>query len=344
MERYLGVDVHSKSCTICVLDPRGHQVRSDVVETHGQALVGLLKQIPGDLHVCIEEGELAGWIHEVLAPHVAELAVVRAERKQGSKSDAIDARGLADRIRTGSLGRPIFKAPRQFAKLRELSRVYTLLTRDVARMKNRLRSSYRRRGVACAGTALFRPQTRPEQEKLLPASSRLAVELLGCSLDGLREMKGRAQEAMVREARRHPITRLLETVPGMGPVRVSQLLPIVVTPHRFRTKRQFWSYCGFGIVMHSSADWARHEDRWIKKQVLQTRGLNRNHNPVLKAIFKGAATTVITRCGPTRFRRAYDRLLEQDTKPNLAKLTVARKLAATVLAVWKTETRYCEEA
>lgn len=344
MQRYLGVDVHSKSCTICVLDARGGQRRMDVVETHGQALVGYVKQLPGELHVCIEEGELAAWIYEVLSPHVAEVAVVHGERKQGSKSDAIDAHGLAERMRTGRLGKPIFKAPRQYAKLRELARVYGLLTRDVARTKNRLRSSYRRRGVVCEGSSLFRPQTRPEQVRMLPASSRLAVELLGSALDGLRDVKRQALKAMVVEARRHPITRLLETVPGMGPVRVSQLLPIVVTPLRFRTKRQFWSYCGFGVVMRSSADWARFDGGWVKQQVAQTRGLNRNHNHVLKAIFKGAATTVITRCGPNRFRQAYDRLLEQGTKPNLAKLTVARKIAATVLAVWKNETRYREEA
>jgi hypothetical protein len=28
-------------------------------------------------------------------------------------------------------------------------------------------------------------------------------------------------------------------------------MPIVGTPHRFRTKQQFWSYCGLGIVMRS---------------------------------------------------------------------------------------------
>jgi transposase len=50
---------------------------------------------------------------------------------------------------------------------------------------------------------------------------------------------------MLRESRRHRVARILETAPGFGPVRVAQMLPIVVTPHRFRTKRQFWSYCGF---------------------------------------------------------------------------------------------------
>jgi len=36
----------------------------------------------------------------------------------------------------------------------------------------------------------------------------------------------------------------------------------------------------------------------------------------------------------------YDRLLSNGTKPNLAKLTVARKIAAIVLAMWKAEEQY----
>ena len=51
---------------------------------------------------------------------------------------------------------------------------------------------------------------------------------------------------MLRESHRHRIARILETAPGLGPIRVAQMLPIVVTPYRFRTKRQFWAYCGFG--------------------------------------------------------------------------------------------------
>ena len=33
-------------------------------------------------------------------------------------------------------------------------------------------------------------------------------------------------------------------------------------------------------------------------------------------------------------------MLEAGTKPNLAQLTLARKLAAIVLAMWKTESEY----
>jgi transposase len=148
---------------------------------------------------------------------------------------------------------------------------------------------------------------------------------------------------MVEECHRHRISRILDTVPGLGPVRVAQLLPIVVTPHRFRTKRQFWAYCGFGVVTRSSADWVRLNGEWVRARVAQTRGLNFNFNRTLKMIFKGAATTVIAHAGANPFREAYDRLCGAGTKPNLAKVTVARKVAATTLAMWKREEVYDPE-
>jgi len=101
MERYLGADVHAASVTFSVLDASGKQIRRDVVETHGKALVGYLQQLAGNLHLCLEEGEWSQWLYEILSPHVAELVVYRGEWKPGLKSDAIDAHGLAEKLRTG---------------------------------------------------------------------------------------------------------------------------------------------------------------------------------------------------------------------------------------------------
>lgn len=336
MQRYLGMDVHTDSCTLCVLDAKGRQVRRDVVETNGQALVSYLRQVPGQLHLCFEESEWAAWLWETLSPHVAEVVVVRGQRRKGSsKSDAIDARSLAERLRTGRGGTPIFKAPRRFTKLRELAQVYGLLTRDVVRSKNRLKSRFRRRGVRCTRGEVYQLEGRRKRLEQLPAAMRPAVEILGTTLDCLEELKRQAEVAMIEESHRHPVSRILETVPGLGPVRVAQMLPIVVTPHRFRTKRQFWAYCGFGVVSDSSSDWAQVDGQWVKARVPKTRGLNRNFNRTLKSVFKGAATTAIAHCGPNRFQRDYERLCADSTKPNLAKLTVARNIAATTLAMWK---------
>jgi transposase len=340
MERYIGGDVHAASVTFEVLSETGKQLRRDVVETNGKALIGYLQQLPGNLHLCIEESEWSQWLCEILSPYVAELVVYRGEWKPGMKSDAIDAHGLAEKLRTGRIDRAVYKDVRLFTALRDRARTYTMITRDMTRVKLRLKSFFRSRGLPCAGTAVYKPEERAKRAQALPLATRESVELVGRELEQLEALQVEAELAMLRESRRHRIARILETAPGFGPVRVAQMLPIVVTPHRFRTKRQFWAYCGFAIVTRTSSDWVKENRGWVRAPVIQTRGLNFNHNPMLKQLFKGAATTVLAHAAPNPLRADYDRLLDQGTRPNLAKLTVARKIAAIVLAMWKTEEPY----
>lgn len=342
MDRYIGGDVHQASVTFVVLSATGKQIRRDVVETKGRALVGYIKHQPGRLHLCIEEGEWSNWLHELFSPHVYELLIYRAPWKPGLKSDAIDAHGLAEKLRRGKIDKAVFKSTK-LRDLREAARVYTKITRDVARVKNRIRSLYRSRGIPCEGSEVFKAEQRAKQVKRLPSFLRSPMGLFSEELDHLTELKRRAEERMLEASHRHRITRILETAPGMGPIRVAQMVPIVVTPHRFRTKRQFWAYCGFSIVTRSSNDWVQGQGGWVRRPVIQTRGLSLNHNRILKMVFKGAATTVIAHSGQNRLRADYERLLENDTRPNLAKLTIARKISAIVLAMWKKEKRYDPE-
>jgi hypothetical protein len=75
-------------------------------------------------------------------------------------------------------------------------------------------------------------------------------------------------------------------------------------------------------------------------RIKKTRGLNRNHNPLCKMVFKDAATSVTHMTSAEPLHTDYERLLAEGTKPNLAKLTIARKLAAIMLAMWKNEEAY----
>ena len=77
----------------------------------------------------------------------------------------------------------------------------------------------------------------------------------------------------------------------------------------------------------------------MRAPVTQTRGLTRKRNPVLKSVFKGAALTVVQMTDHP-LKRAYERLLEAGTKPNLAQVTIARRIAAIVLAMWKHQEDY----
>jgi hypothetical protein len=65
----------------------------------------------------------------------------------------------------------------------------------------------------------------------------------------------------------------------------------------------------------------------------RTRGLNRNHNPLLKSIFKGAANAAAVKAGP--LQEIYARCVAGGTRPELAKVTLARKIASIALRLWK---------
>lgn len=94
MERFIGIDVHKDSCTVAVMGPSGRRIRCEVVETNGSVLIELLKLIPGERHVCIEEAGQSEWLYEILRPHVREIVVEgTTEKKQRShqKNDELDA-------------------------------------------------------------------------------------------------------------------------------------------------------------------------------------------------------------------------------------------------------------
>lgn len=339
MERYIGLDVHARSSTAAIVDAQGKRIGSHVLETNGQCLVEFVRCQAGRVHLCLEEGTQAGWLHEILSPHAHQVVVIQAPGSRGQKRDELDAFGLAEMLRRGAVDRRVWKPTTQYAELRLLVKAHYAAVQDTSRAMNRIKALYRSRGVAVAGTGVYREEERADWLKQLPSTSRQAATLLYSQYDLLREVRNQAQKALVSESHRHSITRLLETCPGLGVVRVARIVAIVVTPERFRTRAQFWGYCGLAIVTRSSSDWLQGPDgRWLPAEVKQTRGLNRNRNGMLKDAFKGAAKTAISL--PTPFRQAYERLIAAGTKPNLAKLTIARKLASTTLAMWKNKEEY----
>lgn len=342
MDRYIGLDAHASSSTLAVIGPSGKRLDAQVVETTAAALIEAVRAIPGRRHLCLEEGTLAGWLYEVLTPHVDELVVAAVPESRGAKSDVRDAFQRAEELRTHAIGRRVYKARGGYAALGYHAKAYTRLVSDSVRIMARLKSLFRSRGVRVRGQTGYTATGRAAWIAQLPRVAQPTAALYYAELDGVLTLRAQAAAALLGEARKHAIYRLVRSCPGLGPIRSALLVPIVVTPTRFRSTRAFWSYCGLGIVTRSSDDWVRRPSgQWIKAKVPLTRGLTRTCNRSLKAIFKGAATTVIRRAaGADPLYRHYERLLAGGTKPNLARLTIARQLAAIVLALWRTGERY----
>jgi Transposase IS116/IS110/IS902 family len=111
-------------------------------------------------------------------------------------------------------------------------------------------------------------------------------------------------------------------------------MAIMRTPFRFRTKRNLWPYVGLAVVTRSSSDQEIVEGRLRKRQRPPlTRGLNRNHNPILKGVFKSAANAATARPGP--LYDFYQASLARGVREELAKVTLARKIVSVTLGLWK---------
>jgi transposase len=337
-EKYIGLDVHQATISVAVLDSTGKLVMESILETRAATILQFFAGLRGRLLVTFEENTCAAWLYDLLKPHVAELVVCNPRKnallKQGNKNDQIDARKLATLLR-GNLLKPVYHGESGVRTLRELARGYLATVKDLTRVMTRLKAVYRSWAVPCAGRDVYYARHREEWLGKIPhPGPRRRAEQLYQQLDMLQQLRQQARRELLLESRRHPATGRLRQIPYVGPIRAALLVALIQTPHRFRTKRQLWAYSGLALETRISGEYRYLEGQLQRShKVLAIRGLNHDHNNDLKGLLKAAATTASARPGP--LMDFYQGLLAKGMKPSLARLTLARKIAAIVLTLWK---------
>jgi transposase len=337
-EKYIGMDVHQATISVAVLDSSGKPIMECILETKAATILEFLQGLRGSLSVTFEEGTSAAWLHDLLKPHVSHLVVCDPRKnallKDGSKSDRIDARKLAELLRGNQL-HAVYHGEHGVRALKELGRSYLTITQDVTRVMNRIKALYRSWAIPCSGASVYAPRHRAEWlAKIVEGGVHRRAERLYQQLDLLQSVRQEARHDLLLEGRKHSAVKLLRQIPAIGPIRAALLVALLQTPSRFRTKRQLWAYSGFGLETHDSGEY-----RWVRgklqrnRERITVRGLNDNHNPDLKSLFKSAAISASTRPGP--LHDFYIALLEKGMRPTMARLTLARKIATITLTLWK---------
>lgn len=334
--KYVGLDVHQASTVASVREESGRLIARSVLPTDGPAIAEFFRGMRGAVHVAFEEGTQAQWLHDLLAP-LADRVIVcdrRGEPRPGNKGDQVDADQLSELLRRGGL-RAVYHDGTARTDLKELTRTYRTLVEDSTRVMLRLKALFRARAIPTPGKGVYHPTGRGTWLAQLPdRGARFRAEALCAELDVLRTLRPKAKRVMLAEARRDPAWPVLRAIPFLGPVRVALLLATVQTPWRFRTKRHLWAYAGLAVRTWSSADHTFVAGQPVRRQRAPlTRGLNGNHNHVIKDVFKGAATAATARPGP--LQDFYHGLLARGMRPELARVTLTRKLAALTLRLWK---------
>jgi transposase len=332
------MDVHQATISVAVLDSTGKLVMESILETKAATILQFVHGLRGNLHVTFEEGTSAAWLYDLLVAHVTKLLVCNPRKsallKDGNKNDRIDARKLAELLRADLLS-PVYHGEAGVRTLKELARSYLTINKDLTRVMNRLKAVFRSWAIPYAGTLVYAPYYRAHWlEKIPEAGARRRAVRLYQQLDLLQLLRKEARRELLAESRKHRATRLLRGIPYIGPIWAALLVALMQTPHRFRTKRQLWTYSGLALETRTSGEYHL-VDGQLRRSKRQPAifGLNENHNHDLKNIFKGAATRASACGGP--LRDFYDALLAKGMKPSMARLTLARKIAAIALTLWK---------
>src|SRR5438552_7222812 len=151
---YVGLDIHSKRISICVLNETGQVAHRSQVRTIDQ-MMQILERLPDRFEVCYEASCGYGHFHDLLQPVAARVLVAHPGRlrlifRSSDKNDRKDAERLAKLLYLGEA--PAVHVPSQDVRTwRELincrSQVIAKRTRAKNTARALLRSAARRRSA-----------------------------------------------------------------------------------------------------------------------------------------------------------------------------------------------------
>jgi transposase len=166
------------------------------------------------------KGTWAAWLYDLLKPHVTKVVVCNPRKsallKDGNKSDKIDARKRAELLRGGYL-KPVYHGENGLRTLKELSRSYLTISKDLTRVMNRIKALYRGWAISCAGTQVYALCHRSVGLSKIPeAGVRRRAEHFYEQLDALQSLRKQVRRDLLAESRKHNPTKWLRQIPSIG--------------------------------------------------------------------------------------------------------------------------------
>src|SRR4030042_267391 len=242
----------------------------------------------------------------------------------GQKNDSIDALKLAQLARGGYI-KEIHHPVGQRRRFRELMIAYHDTVRSTTRIKNKIKAKFRQNGIQCTGATVYSEKHREEWKGKLPQEATLLLILDGLwrQLEQSEQTEKELLVAARAQAKQYPEIKHFEAIPGIGFIHAATISAMLETPHRFADKKKVWMYAGLGIMTKSSSGKVYSEK------------LSTDYNRLLKYTLKQAAE-VATQTKDNPFRRKYlDMTLLHGIAPHRAKLTIARDMLVTMVAMWR---------
>ncbi len=331
MKNYIGLDLHSKSCTFVVMNDDGEIIKEAQIGTSELNLRNFMAEIDGSKSLMFEETGLSQWAWTVLKDRVDKIVVCNPTylpKKSGPKNDYRDALHLCMQLRAGNYTE-VYHEKSDLMDLRTTIRHYTNLVYRLVGLKNQFKSLLRNDGLPTQSKWVTSRNKDKSAEFTNPIKKRVAESLFS-EMNELEKQKTKLETDFKQNIYNIPIINNLMTVPGIGPVRAHTIAAFICSPHRFASKHNFWAYCK--LVRHSDES----DGKLISKRTPHGRS-------ELKHAFIGAAVRIITYKGESSLKRYYQHLIEvKKLDDRKARRALARKIAAICLGIMRTGENFDE--
>ncbi|MBI4231337.1 MAG: IS110 family transposase [Planctomycetes bacterium] len=331
----IGMDLSDRKADLYILDPGKQEGQEERVAMTRQAVTNRFGGMKSS-RVIMETGTHSPWLsrllegmgHDVVVAHARRIRLIAESDRKTDRSDAelLARLGMADM----DLLQPIRHRSAQAQADLAILHARAVLVRARTLLVNHTRGTVKSMGYrlpACS-TASFGSRAmgclpdelRPALQPLLGQIGQLTTQIRALDKDLAR---------VVQE--RYPQTRLLQQVPGVGPVTALAYTLVIGDPARFSKSRKVGAYLGLTARQSQSGD----QD--VRSRITKT------GNSHLRWLLIQCAHYILGRFGPDCDLRRYGLAIQArggGIAKKRARVAVARKLAVLLCGIWRSGTVY----
>jgi transposase len=333
---WAGLDLGLRRTHVCIIDADGATVHEDECETSLPQLEQALSHVePHQIGLIgVEAGSDSHLVRKLRGAGypVAMFEARKASRflaVRRNKTDASDARGLADLARIGrnTISQVYLKSPaceqlRGALVMRKRVVLMRVVAESVLRSRLALHGHILKRARGASGV---RPQVAAALA-LIKTEDGVDLWRQLCPLidmcDSLTTYLKQLNSEIEAEAKRSEVCRLFMEIPGVGPVCALSFYTAIEDPSRFTRASDVAAY--LGLVPR----------RYQSGEVSRTLGITKSGSKMTRTHLVTAAT-VFGRYGPDCALKDWYGALRERIGSQRARVALARKLAILLLTMWK---------
>ena len=334
MKHFVGLDVSMKETAVCVVDEAGHRIWEGRVSSTADAIAAIIRSKAPDLvRAGMETGPQAVWLWHALRDRGMAVDCIHARRAaaalklQANKTDRNDAFGLARLVQSGWYEPVAIKSFDRY-RMRAVLTARERIVRMCTTMINQIRGLAKTFGLTLlAGKGqVFEQSVRralPDDAVLRDLFARLLSVL-----SGLKDQRRALDRQLARFAREDAACRIVSSAPGVGTLTAIAFVTTVDDPARFRTACDVGAYLGLTPKRYQSGE-------------VDIGGrISKTGDRLTRKLLFEAATVVLYRTSPLIAMKQWGLRLSARSGSWKARVALARKLAVTLLTMWKTNSMF----